>query len=86
MSDLLHWDSHQRVLETPEVTDRISVHAFVGMCVREHVFSVGEMSKLFQWDRAAGKILFSCLGRDSDWKRLHFKRLHSSPGTGGRRV
>lgn len=75
MSDLLHWDSHQRVLETPEVMDRISVHAFVGMCVREHVFSVGEMSKLFQWDRAARKILFSCSGRDSDWKRLH-----SSPG------
>jgi len=55
MSDLLHWDSHQRVLETPEVTDRISVHAFVGMCVRAHVFSVGEMSKLFQWDRAVGR-------------------------------
>ena len=55
MSDLLHWDSHQRVLETPEVTDRISVHAFVSMCVRAHVFSVGEMSKLFQWDRAAGR-------------------------------
>ena len=37
MSDLLHWDSNRRVLEIPEVTYKICVHAFVGVSVKAHV-------------------------------------------------
>lgn len=42
MSDLLHWDSHRRVLEPPEVTYRVCVHAFVGVSVKAPVHSLLE--------------------------------------------